>query len=71
MKKKYSCEIDCANCAAKVEDAVRKIDGVTDARVNFMTQKFTLEADDDRFDDILKQAVKEGKKIEPDFEIDC
>jgi copper chaperone CopZ len=71
MKKKYSCEIDCANCAAKVEDAVKKIDGVKDARVNFMTQKFTLEADDDRFDDILKEAIKTGRKIEPDFEVDC
>ncbi len=71
MKKKFSCEIDCANCAAKVEDAVKKIDGVKDARVNFMTQKFTLEAEDDRFEAILKQAVQTGKKIEPDFEIDC
>ena len=71
MKKKFSCEIDCANCAAKVEDAVKKIDGVKDARVNFMTQKFTLEAVDDRFEAILKQAVQTGKKLEPDFEIDC
>lgn len=71
MKKKFSCEIDCANCAAKVEDAVKKIDGVKDARVNFMAQKFTLEAEDDRFEAILKQAVQTGKKIEPDFEIDC
>lgn len=70
-EKKFSCEIDCANCAAKVEDAVKKIDGVKDARVNFMTQKFTLEAEDDRFEAILKQAVQTGKKIEPDFEIDC
>ncbi len=70
MKKKYKCEIDCANCAAKVEDAIRKIDGVTDVRVNFMTQKFTLEADDDRFDEILKEAVKTGKKIEPDFSVE-
>lgn len=70
MKKKFKCEIDCANCAAKVEDAIRKIDGVTDVRVNFMTQKFTLEADDDRFDEILKEAVKTGKKIEPDFSVE-
>ncbi len=70
MKKKYKCEIDCANCAAKVEDAIRKIDGVTDVRVNFMTRKFTLEADDDRFDEILKEAVKTGKKIEPDFSVE-
>jgi copper chaperone CopZ len=70
MKKKFKCEIDCANCAAKVEDAIRKIDGVTDVRVNFMTQKFTLEADDDRFDEILKEAVKTGRKIEPDFSVE-
>ncbi len=70
MKKKFKCEIDCANCAAKVEEAVRKIDGVTDARVNFMTQKFTLEADDARYDEILKEAVRVGKKIEPDFAVE-
>ena len=40
MKKTYKCEVDCANCAAKMEDAVKKIDGVESARVNFMTQKF-------------------------------
>ena len=70
MKKKFKCEIDCANCAAKVEEAVRKIDGVTDVKVNFMMQKFTLEADDDRFDEILAEAVKTGKKIEPDFSVE-
>ncbi len=70
MKKKFKCEIDCANCAAKVEEAVKKIDGVTDAKVNFMMQKFTLEADDARFDEILKEAVKVGKKIEPDFSVE-
>ncbi|MBQ2626521.1 MAG: cation transporter, partial [Eubacterium sp.] len=69
MKKKFKCEIDCANCAAKVEDAVKKIDGVNDAKVNFMTQKFTLDADDDRFDAILDEAIRTGKKIEPDFEV--
>lgn len=69
MKKKMNCEIDCANCAEKVEDAIRKIDGVKDVRVNFMTQKMTLEADDDRFDEILKEAVNTGKKIEPDFSV--
>ena len=70
MKKKFKCEIDCANCAAKVEEAVKKIDGVTDAKVNFIMQKFTLEADDARFDEILKEAVKAGKKIEPDFSVE-
>ena len=70
MKKKFKCEIDCANCAAKVEDAVKKIDGVNDAKVNFMTQKFTLDADDDRFDAVLDEAIRTGKKIEPDFEVE-
>ncbi len=70
MKKKFKCEIDCANCAAKVEDAIKKMDGVHDAKVNFMTQKFTLDADDDRFDAILSEAIKTGKKIEPDFSVE-
>lgn len=70
MKKKFKCEIDCANCAAKVQDAILKIDGVKNASVNFMTQKFMLEADDDRFDAILKEAVKVGRRIEPDFEVE-
>ncbi len=70
MKKKFKCEIDCANCAAKVEDAIRKMDGVNDVKVNFMTQKFMLDADDDRFDEILKEAVKTGRKIEPDFSVE-
>lgn len=70
MKKKFKCDIDCANCAAKVEDAIKKIDGVTDAKVNFMMQKFTLEADDARFDEILKEAIETGKKIEPDFSVE-
>ena len=70
MKKKFKCEIDCANCAAKVEEAVKKIDGVNDVKVNFMTQKLTLDADDARFDEILKEAVRIGKKVEPDFEVE-
>ena len=70
MKKTYKCEVDCANCAAKMEDAIKKIDGVTNARVNFMTQKLTLEADDSRYDEILDAAVKACKKVEPDCEIE-
>ncbi|UQF81789.1 MAG: cation transporter [Mogibacterium diversum] len=70
MKKKFKCEIDCANCAAKVEDAINKLDGVEEVKVNFMAQKFTLVADDDRFDEILEAAIKAGKKIEPDFTVE-
>ena len=54
MKKRYKFEIDCANCAAKVEEAIKKIDGVNGATVSFMTQKLTLDADDARFDEILQ-----------------
>ena len=66
MKKHYKFEIDCANCAAKVEDAIKKIDGVNNATVSFMTQKLTLDADDARFDAILDEAVKVCHKVEPD-----
>ena len=56
MKKKFKLmDLDCANCAAKMEDAIKKIDGVNDATVSFMMQKLTLDADDDRFDEILKE----------------
>ena len=70
MKKTYKCEVDCANCAAKMEDAGKKVDGVKDLNINFMTQKFTLEADDDRFDSVFEEVVKVCKKVEPDFEIE-
>jgi len=71
MKKKYACEIDCAVCAAKVEDAIKKLEGVKDATVNFMTQKLTIEAEDGYdMEDVLDRAVKAGKKIEPDFEVE-
>ena len=68
MKKTFKCEVDCANCAAKMEEAVKKIEGVVHARVNFMTQKFVLEAADDIFDDVFEKAVKACKKVEPDCE---
>lgn len=69
MKKMFAIEIDCAHCAQKVEMAINKLDGVIACNVNFLTQKMTLEANDESFDEILKAAIKAGKKIEPDFEI--
>ena len=69
MKKHYKFEIDCANCAAKVEDAIKKIDGVNTATVSFLTQKMTVDAVDDRFDEIMQEIVKVCKKVEPDCEI--
>ncbi|MBD5406941.1 MAG: heavy-metal-associated domain-containing protein [Treponema sp.] len=70
MKKVFKLEdLDCANCAAKMERAIAKIDGVTSATVSFMTQRLTVEADDARFDDIMKEIVKTCKKVEPDCQI--
>ena len=70
MKKKFKMEeLDCANCAAKMETAINKIDGVKEATVSFMTQRLVIEADDDRFDDIMKEVVSVCKKVEPDCRI--
>lgn len=70
MKKVYELEeLDCANCAAKMAEGIRKIDGVIAADVNFLTQKMTIEADENAFDEIMKKAVKVCKKIEPDCRI--
>ncbi|MEA4942418.1 Cadmium, zinc and cobalt-transporting ATPase [bioreactor metagenome] len=67
MKKRFTLtDLDCANCAAKMEDAIKKIDGVNDAVVSFMAQKLTLDADDDRFDAILDEVVRICRKVEPD-----
>jgi len=70
MKKTYKLiDLDCANCAAKMENAIKKIDGVTGATVSFMSQKMTVEGDDARFDAIMAEVVKTCKKVEPDCEI--
>lgn len=70
MKRKFRLQnLDCANCAAKMEDAVRKIPGVQEVSISFMMQKMTLEAPDERFDEILAQAVAACAKIEPDCTI--
>ena len=67
MKKRYVIEdLCCANCAAKMEEAIRKLEGVNSANVNFLTQKLTLDAEDAQLDSILDQAEAIIKKIEPD-----
>lgn len=67
MKKTYKiADLCCANCARKMEDAISKLPGVTTVGINFLTQKMTLEGDDARFDDIVKQAARCVKRIEPD-----
>lgn len=67
MKKTFKLtDLDCAHCAAKMEEAIAKIDGVNSVSVNFMTQKMKLDAVDERFDEILDEAIAICKKIEPD-----
>ncbi len=70
MKKVFKLrDLDCANCARKMEDAIRRIDGVEDVQVSFMTQKLTLTAEDERFEEIVDKAVKACRRVEPDCEI--
>ena len=70
MRKSFKLdEIDCANCALKLQDALARVDGVRSVSVNFMTQKLTLEAEDARFDAVLDQVVKVAARVEPDCEI--
>ena len=70
MKKRYNLvDLDCANCAAKMEEAIKKIDGVNTATVSFLTQKMTVDADDARFEEIMDEVGAVCKKVEPDCEI--
>ena len=70
MKKTFRLEdLDCANCAAKMQNAIEKLDGVKSVTISFMTQRMTLEADDAAFDSVLTAAQKVIKKIEPDCTI--
>ena len=70
MKKIYCLQdLDCASCAAKMEQAIRKIDGVEACSVNFLTQKLTLECPEEKLPSIFSQAVRACKKIEPDCTI--
>ena len=71
MKKIYKIEVDCANCANLIENAIKKLEGVADATVNFMTQKMSVEfcegADEKA---VMKKLIKTARKIEPDFEVE-
>ena len=70
MKKIFKLEnLDCANCAAKMEHAIQQIDGVENASVSFMQQKLMLEAAEDQFERVLEEAVRVCRKIEPDCRI--
>ena len=70
MKKTYKIEVDCANCANLVEEAIKKVAGVKDASVVFMTQKMKVEFEEDADPEaVMAAALKAAKKVEPDFEI--
>ena len=70
MRKVFKMEdLDCANCAAKMEEAIKKIDGVTYASVSFIAQRLTLEADDTRFDAIAKEAAKICRRVDADCRV--
>ena len=70
MKKKFKLQdLDCANCAAKMEEGIKKINGVKDASVSFMTQKMTIEAEEKDFARIMQEVVKVCAKVEPDCKV--
>ncbi|MFR4350233.1 MAG: cation transporter [Roseburia sp.] len=70
MKKKFKLQdLDCANCAAKMEEAIRNIPGVNDVNVSFMTQKMTVDAADDRFDEIMEKVAAVCARVDPDCKI--
>ncbi len=70
MKKKFKLQdLDCANCAAKMEETIKRIDGVESATVSFMTQRLTIEAPEERMDEIMEQVVAACKRVEPDCKI--
>ncbi len=66
MKKSYRIEnIDCANCAEKLQNSLKKIEGVIELKINFLMQKLVLEADSENFSTVLENIKVQAKKIEP------
>lgn len=71
MKKKFKMnDLDCANCAAKMENAISKLEGVNEVIISFMAQKMTLDAEDERFDEILQKAQEIVKKVDSNCSIE-
>ncbi len=70
MKKTFSMNnLDCANCAAKMEKAILKIEGVKSATVSFFAQKLVLEAEDDRWDEVVRLACEAVKRVDSDCSV--
>lgn len=71
MKRKFKVvDVDCADCARKMEENIKKLDGVNDASLNFLTQKLTLDADEERFDEIVRLADECCRKVDAAAHID-
>ena len=67
MKKNYILEdLDCANCAAKIEEGVKKLEGVMECSVSFVTEKMIVEIEEGKEKEVEKEIKKVVKKIEPD-----
>ncbi len=62
-------DLDCAHCAAKMEANISKLNGVNSVVINFMAQKMAIDIDDDKFDTVILDVIKECKKVEPDCNI--
>lgn len=70
MKKTYKIDVDCANCAAKMEDAANKVNGIKAASVNFMALKMKVEFEDGvEPNEVMKNVLADCRKVEPDCEI--
>ena len=70
MKKVYRMEnLDCANCARKMEDAIQKLDGVESVNINLLTQKMILTADEEKIQEIAEKAAKLCRRVEPDCRV--
>lgn len=70
MSKTFRIEVDCANCANLVEEAAKKVEGVKDLSISFMTQKMKVTFEDGVDEkEVMANVLKKARKIEPDFEI--
>lgn len=70
MKKVYKvCDLDCANCAMKMENCIKAIDGVNSASVSFMSQRIVLDVDESKSEQIEKEMVRRCRRVEPDCRI--
>jgi len=70
MKKYFNVEVDCPLCAQKIEAGIKKVEGVDNCSVNYVTQKMMIEIKDEAFDSVMKKVVKTAKRIESDFRIE-